>query len=104
MDQKWIRELHVSYLLFTTLPTLCVSELLISSYGAPLAQRAFYLTLPQFSLWASGAVNYGIHVHVYVGVMMDDRLMNSKKKDNVHNYDGLLNFTCTCIYVCNFKF
>ena len=29
---------------------------LISSYGTPLAQRAFFIW--QFSLWASGAVNY----------------------------------------------
>ena len=35
----------------------CTSVLLISSYGAPLAQRASYLALHS-SLWASGTVNY----------------------------------------------
>ena len=34
------------------------SVFLISSYGAPLVQRAFYLAWPQFSPWARGAVNY----------------------------------------------
>ena len=37
---------------------LSASVFLISSYGAPLAQRASYLDTAQFSLWASGAVNY----------------------------------------------
>ena len=36
----------------------CVFVFLISSYGAPLAHRVSYLALAQFSLWASGAVNY----------------------------------------------
>ena len=31
---------------------------LISSYGAPLAQRASYLALHSSLFWASGAVNY----------------------------------------------
>ena len=32
---------------------------LISSYGTPLAQRASFLfVIPQFSFWASGAVDY----------------------------------------------
>ena len=31
---------------------------LINLYGAPLAQRVFLFGTAQFSLWASGAVNY----------------------------------------------
>ena len=31
---------------------------LISSYGAPLAQRASYLALHSFLFWPDGAVNY----------------------------------------------
>ena len=38
--------------------SLSASVFLISSYGAPLAQRASYLDTAQFSLRASGAVNY----------------------------------------------
>ena len=36
-----------------------ISVFLISSYGAPLAQRkSFLFDTAQFSLWASGTVNY----------------------------------------------
>ena len=52
----------------------CTSEFLISSYGAPLAQRASYLALHSSHFGPDGAVNYDyiitnsinslLHVHV----------------------------------------
>ena len=54
---------HCTCTLYTYMYTVhvqCISVFLISSYGAPLAQRASYLPLHSslFGLVPSGAVNY----------------------------------------------